>query len=80
MPELELEPDSLALRTPRVEPLVRLLGVAPSVLLPVPLDPAGLTRVYPRPLTTTPSPPRESGEPGCAVPPPAEPDPMPPPR
>ena len=53
-----------ALRTPRVEPGVRLDGVA---LSPVPVlfdDPAGLTLVYPRPLTTTPSPPRESGEPG----------------
>ena len=54
-----------ALRTPRVEPGERLVGVALSPP-PLLLDPAGLTRVYPRPLTTTPSPPGESGDPGLA--------------
>ena len=78
--ELELLPELLlpALRTPRVDPGERLVGVAlspPLLLLP---DPAGLTRVYPRPLTTTPSPPRESGEPGRALSP-DEPDDDPPP-
>lgn len=43
--ELELEPESPALRTPRVDPPVRLVGVALSPLVDVLLDPAGLTRV-----------------------------------
>ena len=64
-------------RAPRVEPDVRLVGVALSPLPVLFVDPAGLTRVYPRPLTTTPSPPRESGDPGCAVPPDGRDDPPP---